>query len=332
MQAVERGIGRGPSGSLGRRLRGPALKLLVSGVLVAVLVRRYGGDPAFRATFAELDPWAFVRAEAVLAAGLLLSALRWKVLLRAAGVSLPFRTGVRLYFVAFFFNFFLPTSVGGDVIRAVGASGRAPLPVVAGTILVERFLGFGCLLAIGLTASLLVPSLATARGVLLVATGAFAAGGLALAFAPLPKARGDGFAGRLLGGLRSTAEEFRAFGFHPGALAAATVLSLAWQGALVLANGLLSAGLGNVAPLRSLLALVPVVQAVAMVPLTFGGLGLREMGYELFFGTAGLDPAQGVALGVCFLGVTVSLALKGGLVYLVAPVREGRNMSEAGGG
>jgi hypothetical protein len=76
-----------------------------------------------------------------------------------------------------------------------------------------------------------------------------------------------------------------------------------------------------VATLRSLLAVVPVVQAVAMIPVSFGGLGLREMGYELFFDSAGLDPAQGVALGACFLGVSVALALKGGLVYVIAPVR-----------
>jgi uncharacterized membrane protein YbhN (UPF0104 family) len=294
----------------------------LSAVLVAILVRRYGGDPEFLATLAALDLRSFLTAEAILAAGLVVSAIRWKVLLRAAGVSLPLASAVRLYFVAFFFNFILPTSVGGDVVRAMGASARAPLPVVAGTILVERFLGFGCLLAIGLAASLLVPSLATARGALLGATAAFVAGGLVLALAPLPERRPGGPAGRILGGLRSTALEFRAFGFQPGALAVATLLSLVWQGALVLANALLSDGLGGVAPLRALAAVVPVVQAVAMIPVSFGGLGLREMGYELFFASAGLDPAHGVALGACFLGVSVALAVKGGLVHLVSPVRD----------
>jgi uncharacterized membrane protein YbhN (UPF0104 family) len=300
------------------------LKILVSGVLVAVLVRRYAGDPGFRETLASLDWRTFAAAEAILAAGLILSALRWKILLRAAGVSLPFRSAVRLYFVSFFFNFLLPTSVGGDVVRAVGASRAAPISVIAGTILVERFLGFGCLLAIGLGASLVVPSLAAARGVLLVAAGAFVAGGVVLGLAPLPSTRRGGLAGKVLDGLRSTAAEFRSFGFQPGALAGATLLSLVWQGALVAANALLADGLGDVAPVRVLLAVVPVVQAVAMVPVSFGGLGLREMGYELFFGAAGLDPAHGVALGACFLGVSVALALKGGVVYLVAPVRGAR--------
>lgn len=305
-----------------KRLRGPVLKLLVSAVLVAVLARRYAGDQAFRHTVAGIDPWAFVEAEAVLAVGLVVSALRWKVLLRAVGVPLGLGSAIRLYFVAFFFNFLLPTSVGGDVVRAVGASRRAALPVVAGTILVERFLGFGCLLSIGLTASLLVPSLAAARNVLLAAAAAFAAGGMVIAFAPLPEVTRGGLVGKTLSGLRSTALQFRAFGFRPRALAGATALSLGWQGALILANVLLSRGLGDVATLASLSALVPVVQAVAMIPVSVGGLGVREMGYEVFFGASGLDPAHGVALGACFLAVSISLALKGGLVYLVAPVRE----------
>jgi uncharacterized membrane protein YbhN (UPF0104 family) len=302
--------------------RGPVLKVAFSAVLVAILVRRYGGDPEFRHTLSGLELRSFASAEAVLAVGLVVSAIRWKVLLRAAGVPMPLASAVRLYFVSFFFNFLLPTSVGGDVVRAMGASARAPLPVVAGTILVERFLGFGCLLVIGLAASLLVPSLATARGALLAATGAFAAGGLVLALAPLPEARPGGLPGRVLGGLRSTALEFRSFGFHPRALVAGTLLSLVWQGALVLANVLLSDGLGGVASLRTLAAVVPVVQAVTMIPVSFGGLGLREMGYEFFFASAGLDPAHGVALGACFLGVSVALAVKGGLVQLVSPVRD----------
>jgi uncharacterized membrane protein YbhN (UPF0104 family) len=304
-----------------KRWRGPALKLAVSVVLIAVLVRRYGGDPAFRATLAGLDPWAFVRAEAAIAIGLLLSALRWKILLRAVGVTVGLGHAVRLYFVAFFFNFFLPTTVGGDVIRAVGLGGSTPVPVVAGSILVERFLGFGCLLAIGTTASFLVPGLEAARGVLLVAAGAFAAGGALLLLVPLPEARREGLIGRILRGLRATALEFRAYGFHGGALAAALALSAGWQVALILANGFLSDGLGGVASWGSLLALVPVVQAVTMIPVSFGGLGIREMGYELFFRASGLDAADGVALAACFLGATVALALMGGIVYLVRPVR-----------
>jgi uncharacterized membrane protein YbhN (UPF0104 family) len=304
-----------------RKLAGTALKLAVSGALVAILVRRYGGDATFRSTLEGVDPIAFVQAELVLAGGLVLSAVRWKLLLRAAGVTLGLGTAVRLYFASFFFNFLLPTSVGGDVVRAVGVGGGTRIPVVVGSILVERLLGFGCLLAMGTAASFAVPSLGAARGALFLATAAFGALVLMLIFVPLPAVTRGGTVGRLLSGVVDTAREVRAYGFHGSALAAGLLLSVGWQLALVLANGVLSEGLGGVATWASLFALVPVIQAVTMIPVSFGGLGLREMGYEYFFGAAGFDPRGAVALAACFLGVSVFLALKGGLVYLLAPVR-----------
>lgn len=307
-----------------RSTRGLAWKLAVSLVLMGILAWRYGGDPAFRATLARLNPGSFLAAGGVLAVGLVLSALRWTILLRAAGVSLGLGRAVRLYFVGYFFNFFLPTTVGGDVARAMGVGRGTPLPVVGGSILVERLLGFGCLLLIGLFASYAVDSLAVARRVLLLAATVFVAGTATVLLLPLPEVRRDGWTGRVLGGLRKTALEVRAYGFHPGALAWGVALSLGWQLALVVANALLSQALGGVAPFRSLLALVPVVQAVTMIPVSFGGLGVREMGYEFFFRAAGHDPAGALALGVAFLGVAVALALVGGGAYLAAPLRGSR--------
>ena len=271
--------------------RGLAWKLAVSLGLIGILGWRYGGDPGFRATLAGLDPASFLLAMAVVAGGLLLSALRWKILLRAAGVSLGLGRSVRLYFVGYFFNFFLPTTVGGDVARAMGVGRGASLPVVGGSILVERLLGFGCLLVIGILASFTVDSLAVARRVLLLAGAAFTGGLAVLLFVPLPEVRRTGVIGRVLDGLRRTALEVRAYGFHPVALSAGLVLSLGWQLALVVANAALSAALGGIAPWRSLLALVPVVQAITMIPVSFGGLGVREMGYEFFFRASGYDPA-----------------------------------------
>jgi uncharacterized membrane protein YbhN (UPF0104 family) len=308
---------------LTRRSRGGlAWKLGVSLVLVGILGWRYGGDARFQATLSELDAVSFLLATAVLAVGLLLSALRWKILLAAAGVSLSLRRSIRLYFVGYFFNFFLPTTVGGDVARAMGVGRGTPLPVVGGSILVERFLGFGCLLVMGIVASFTVESLSVARRVLALAAAAFAGGLAVVLFVPLPEVRAEGIVGRVLEGLRKTAIEVRAYGFHARALGWGVVLSVGWQLALVVANATLSHALGGVAPVRSLLALVPVVQAITMIPVSFGGLGIREMGYEFFFRASGYDPAGAVALGVGFLGVTIALALAGGVAYLVRPIRD----------
>ena len=298
---------------------GVALKLLVSGALVFVLARRWADEAAFRDALGRLEWRSFLAAEAIVAAGLVLSALRWRILLAARGVPLGLARAVRLYFVGYFFNLFLPTTVGGDVVRAVGIAG-VPVSVVAGTILVERIVGFGCLLALGLAASHAAAHLAIVRPSLWIAAGVYAVGIVAVARAPL--SWGDHpRAGRWLGGLARTARQLRGTGYSASTMAAVIALSAGWQVALVLANSVLSRGLGGVAPVSSLLALVPVIQAVGMIPVSFGGLGVREMGYEFFFRRSGFDPAGAVALAACFLAVTVALALKGGLLYLVFPLR-----------
>lgn len=302
---------------------GAAWKLGVSVVLLVILARRYGGDDAFRATLVKLPPGVFLAAVVVVAGGLVLSALRWKILLAAAGVTVPLRRAARLYFVGYFFNLFLPTTVGGDLVRGAGLPKSAPLSVVGSSILVERVLGFGCLLGLGIAASWLHPGMATVRTTLTLVGVGFAAAIVALVVVPLRESAAGGRWGRLLRGLARTGREFRAFRLRGAALLAGVALSLGWQLTLVLANALLANGLGGVASTKSLLALVPVVQAVSMIPVSVGGLGVREMGYEFFFRSSGLDPAGAVALATAFLGVTVVLAAAGGIVSLTNPIRRG---------
>lgn len=297
-------------------------KLAVSSVLVAVLVRRYGDDVAFHSALRALRPGTFLLAAGIVGGGLVLSALRWKVLLAAAGVRISLMRATRLYFVGYFFNLLLPTTVGGDVMRASGLGSNAPLSLVGGSILIERILGFGCLLAIGITASLLRPEMEAVRLSLLAAGAVYLTFVVVLATVPLAESGAPGRIGRALRGLRRAALQVRAFGLRRRALVAGLALSLAWQLALVAANAVLARGLGGVAPVGSLLSLVPVVQAVSMIPVSFGGLGVREMGYEYFFRVSGLDPAGAVALAAAFLGVTIALATAGGLIYLVAPLRK----------
>jgi hypothetical protein len=190
---------------------------------------------------------------------------------------------------------------------------------------VERLLGFGCLLAIGIAASFSLASLVVVRKALLLAGGLFVAGVLVLVLAPLPEVSRTGRAARILAGLRRTALEVRAYGFHSRALGYGLLLSLGWQLSLVAVHVALSLGLGLVVPLVSLLALVPVTQAVTMIPVSLGGLGVREMGYEFFFRSAGYYASAGVALGVAWLGVSLVLALVGGAIHLVMPVRRGED-------
>ncbi len=78
---------------------------------------------------------------------------RWKVTLSASGIKVSLVTLLRLYFVGAFFNLFLPTALGGDVVRGYGLVRRLEEKLNAVTsVLVERIVGFFALVCIALLA------------------------------------------------------------------------------------------------------------------------------------------------------------------------------------
>lgn len=300
--------------------RALAAKIAVSALCLGILFTRYGHDASLRQSLSRLQPQAFLLSLGLLGVGLVLSALRWKILLAAAGVRLGLARAVHLYFVGYFFNALLPTSVGGDVLRVWALKGKAPLAVAAGSVLVERILGFGCLLLLGLAGSFAAPAAAPARPGLALVAALYVLGLFMVMRVRLPSRAGSGLFARVLGALARVRGEIQSYGLHGKAIAAGVLLSFAWQGVLIAVNATLSRGMGGTAPTASLLVLVPVVQALTMIPISLGGLGIREMGYEFFFRTWGFNPAEGVALGFAWLGVSMVFALLGGALALLRPL------------
>jgi uncharacterized protein (TIRG00374 family) len=89
------------------------------------------------------------------ALGLLISAYRWQILIRAQGDEVPLGFLARSYLVGNFFNLFLPTRFGGDVVRIWdGSRYSKSLLKSSAIVLVERFTGIIILLVFAFTASM----------------------------------------------------------------------------------------------------------------------------------------------------------------------------------
>ncbi|MCW3028966.1 MAG: hypothetical protein JWN81_2177, partial [Solirubrobacterales bacterium] len=87
-------------------------------------------------------PLNFVAAVGLVVIALGIGIYRWSRLLRKAGVPLGIPSVGRVYAKSTFSNTFLPTTVGGDVARALLIVRRGPLLTrVVVTILVDRFGG-----------------------------------------------------------------------------------------------------------------------------------------------------------------------------------------------
>jgi uncharacterized membrane protein YbhN (UPF0104 family) len=272
---------------------------------------------AARAAVARIALPAFALAVALVAGNVVAGALRWRVLLRAYGATRIARlaTLVRLYFIAFFYNNYLPGAVAGDVGRGVvtrdafdGEGATGALAVV----LVERALGLFGLFAL-LAGGLIATRGAIDSTALWWWTVLGSAGSLALVAAiPLARTLGPHLPGRLaqIAGKLPALRDGRAFAIAIG-------LSVATQALVAAAGWVLLAQLAPIGPAASLLV-VPLAAATTFLPITVGGAGAREAVYVALcgrlFGMAEAD-ALAASLGLWLAHLIVGAA--GGVAQLV---------------
>jgi uncharacterized membrane protein YbhN (UPF0104 family) len=256
------------------------------------------------AAFGKISIGAMVLAIALVGLNVVAGAMRWRVLLTAYGAeSRPSRVrAIKLYFIAFFYNNYLPGAVAGDVVRGVvtrDVFGDRGATAGLAVVLVERALGlFGVflLLAIGVAISERdVSSYAiwSAIGI---------AGSLALVLA-LPFARR--LAPMLPGKLRAIAERVPALS-SVSAFAIAVVYSIATQLFVTLAGWVLLRAIDPAVGLGSALLIVPLAAATTFLPITVGGAGAREavyitLGASLFHMTKSDAGAASLALWLAHL-------------------------------
>lgn len=277
----------------------------------------------------RIPPATFALAAALVAANVAVAALRWRVLLRAYGAARipPLSRLAYLYFVAFFYNNYLPGAVAGDVGRGVVTRDAFDEEGAAGAlavVLVERLLGLFGLFAL-LGAGLAAAGAELDTGTLGAWTAIGCAGSCALV-AAIPLARR--LAPHLPGPLGRAAARLPAIR-DARAFAAALALSVGTQAFVVLAGWVLLAALAELSLAASLL-IVPLGAATTFLPITVGGAGAREAVYVALCGRLfGMPEADALAasLGLWFAHLAVGAA--GGILQLAAGRRRSNQSRES---
>jgi uncharacterized membrane protein YbhN (UPF0104 family) len=83
---------------------------------------------------------------------LVVRAYRWLALLRGLGTDVRVGRLIELWFVANFFNSFLPSGLSGDVVRAIEVADDVPADIAAGTVIIDRATGLLALFVLSLLA------------------------------------------------------------------------------------------------------------------------------------------------------------------------------------
>jgi uncharacterized membrane protein YbhN (UPF0104 family) len=286
------------------------MRWAVSGVLLSWVAWRTDWQHLLSA-LAHLRIELWLAALAVLAGAQVLSAWRWQMLARRLGFERSVPQLFSYYMIGMYFNLLLPTSVGGDVVRAWYLDGRSGRRFAAlAAVLLDRFSGLLVLLALACAGVLLSPRQLPAWIAGFVwSTSACALLGIALV--PV-LARWRGGRSQRLHKVRLALTTLMA----PRLLAFSTVLSLGVQAGNVVLVLLLGEAIGAQVPLAFYWILVPMVTLLTMLPISINGTGVREGAMVLFLAPLGVAEHTAVPLALLWFTVFLAASLLGGLVYL----------------
>lgn len=248
--------------------------------------------------------------------------LKWRMVVNAAGAELDYATSAQCYTGGLFATLFLPSILGGDVVRLAVGLRRSPNPaaVLAGNI-ADRFLDMMAQAGLVLLGLVLLPGSvpaglqAQARKLVLVvgAAGVAAAILFVLLYRPLLSGRSVRFRrqlARLRHSLRSVSRRWPTLVFG-------WVLATGIQTAFLVLTALLAISCGLLLPLRVWFFAWPLAKLAAVLPLTQGGIGVREAALVGLLSPFGAPGHLVLAAGLVWEAVVLAGGLISGLVALL---------------
>jgi len=255
-----------------------------------------------------------------------ISCVKWRLFLHDHRKDLRIRRLMGLYVIGYFFNNFMPTNFGGDVVRSyilgrqIDSQERA-----LSTVFLERFTGFFAMVSLAVGAFLFNPALRGEGGVLwaILLMCAITVGVIIAIFRP-------GLVRKMISllpvpSVRNAIIE-RASAFHAHVirsrgewkmLAQAMLYSFGYY--MLAAVKVYFAGLllGIHCDLAQLLVVTPIVMLIAAVPLTPNSLGIQEWGYSVYLIFAGATMEQGLTIALLLRVEMILVSIMGGGLFLM---------------
>ncbi|OIO68743.1 MAG: TIGR00374 family protein [Zetaproteobacteria bacterium CG12_big_fil_rev_8_21_14_0_65_55_1124] len=281
------------------------LKILISIALLALLVHYIDLEDVL-VRLQKVNYWWVALACAVLATGMVMSAIRWTWLARGLGLVVRTSRKIQIYFLGMFLSMFLPSTIGGDFARGfLLARGRPGAGwTAAASIILERING---LLALTIVTSVCMLSADVPthwRNLWLLGVAVLWAGMLTYPFwhRRLPR-----FLHRWKDVGIDRPEFFTAWW-------KAMLLSLSFQSVLVIATMILGHATGLEMSWAAYGVMVGLVGIASTMPISFNGFGIREAGYVGFATYFGGNPEAAAAMAALWVIVLAVVAAPGAWV------------------
>jgi len=298
--------------------------------------------PGFLTSISRIHPWLLVAAMAGWLAALLVTAVRWWMLLRLQRIRIPLWESVRLMFLGHFFNHVVPGTVGGDLVKAYYAAKHTDAKAsVWMSVLVDRILGLAALTVVAACA--LCVALGTGLGKWAdpmirrstwVVIGVVISIILALAIVLSARLRKVLHLQKLYrhlpfaSAIASFGRAARLYGKRRRAVAQVALITLIAPVLIILSLAVVGRSINLPVQWHSYFLYIPLIYIIGSVPLTPGGVGLIESLYLVFL-AAEANPSEILAFALLARLIPVAWTLPGMIVAITGPKLPRAQMMQA---
>jgi hypothetical protein len=281
--------------------------------LITLLIWEEGWDEILH-VLGEISPWYFFLAFVSLLFSRLFVILRWYVLLRSGGVRITFNQAAQLTLMGLFASNFLPTTIGGDVVRLAGAMQLGyDRAVCLASIAADRIIG---IVGMAFTLPLGIVPLWNSSSVSQIPSMAFV----------IPP-----FINRLLGFARRTFESLSAWLRQPKALFISLLCTWGNMAFIFASLYILTQSLGFKVPYWLLAGIWCLSYFVTLIPISINGYGVQELSLTILLTRlAGLETPASLTIAVLIRLVFIFASLPGAvfLPTILESIARGRNIQE----
>lgn len=259
------------------------------------------------------------------AVGIFIKSIRWNILLKENGSVYKLRELMKFYLVSNFFNNFLPTRFGGDIIRISDTkSMKDGMSASAVIVFIERVSGIFILFIFALIASIIRFDFVKDKpGVWITAIAGFL--GIIIMFILLKNSPDNYFSrfktkSNLLKKILNKLDSLHLI-VKGSLISNKVMIKVLFWGVILQLNViihyyLIGLSLGLNIPFIDYFFIISILLIVLSIPISIGGHGIRETTLMLFFASYGINSA--IAISFSFLDVIFNLILGiiGGIIYV----------------
>lgn len=250
---------------------------------------------------------------------ILVSVIKWQAFLGRLGIQASLVHLFRLYLVGYFVNLFMPSSIGGDVVRSLYVGRDIDKVRSVSATLLERYTGLIAMVCMSLVAVWWAPQVTMEIRVVTVGVGLCAA----LLTVLLVSNKVAPVVTLLRVPTRAREKLIR---LHEGMqwglsdkrlLVKAGALSVLFHLLTVVNTAVVGAAVGwQGVPWSDLLVVVPLILLVGAIPVSPQGLGIQEGAFIFFLSSVGATTAEALAVALVLRAKSYVLAGIGGVLWL----------------